>query len=124
MNKKHNQHGGRRPNQTGRPAKPPNEKRVKVAITLPPDLHQRTAGSRSRIIEAALNFYFTNPTSKMEYRFSAQKSSSLQIVNEIFDEDGIYICDLIVQDNQSFYSSESLSDEEMKEAYPQLPKVI
>jgi hypothetical protein len=53
-----NQHGGRRTNQTGRPAKPPNKKRVKVAITLPPDLYEKTAGGRSRIIEAALNFYY------------------------------------------------------------------
>jgi hypothetical protein len=63
-----NTHGGRRPNQTGRPAKPPDQKRIKVAITLPPDLHQRTAGDRSRIIEAALNFYFTNPSTDQEVK--------------------------------------------------------
>jgi hypothetical protein len=55
-----NQHGGRRPNQTGRPAKPPNEKRIKVTITLPPDLHQKTAGNRSAVIEHALRQYFSH----------------------------------------------------------------
>jgi hypothetical protein len=54
-----NTHGGRRPNQTGRPAKHPNEKRIKVAITLPPDLYEKTKGGRSNLIEAALREFFT-----------------------------------------------------------------
>lgn len=41
----------------GRKPKPPGEKRIKVAITMRPDLYESTAGNRSAEIEAALDFY-------------------------------------------------------------------
>ena len=45
----------------GRPPKPPGEKRVKTAITMRPDLYDRTAGDRSGIIEEALLKHFNQP---------------------------------------------------------------
>lgn len=49
--------GGRRTNQTGRPKKPPGEKRKVVSITLRPDHYEKTAGNRSGLIEKALDAY-------------------------------------------------------------------
>lgn len=46
--------GGSRPG-SGAPKKPPGEKRVKVAISMRPDLYQFTAKNRSAIIEEALD---------------------------------------------------------------------
>lgn len=46
--------GGSRPG-SGAPKKPPGEKRVKVAISMRPDLHKFTEKNRSAIIEEALD---------------------------------------------------------------------
>lgn len=35
----HKQHGGRRPNQTGRPSKVPDQKKVKHSVSLSPENH-------------------------------------------------------------------------------------
>jgi hypothetical protein len=45
-------------NKKGRPRIPAAEKRVKVAITLTPEHHQKTARNRSRIIAEALKEFF------------------------------------------------------------------
>lgn len=46
--------GGSRPG-SGAPKKPPGEKRIKVAISMRPDLHKFTEKNRSAIIEEALD---------------------------------------------------------------------
>jgi hypothetical protein len=45
-------------NKKGRPRIPASEKRVKVAITLTPEHHAKTARNRSRIITEALKEFF------------------------------------------------------------------
>jgi len=53
----------------GRPSKPPNEKKVKLAITLTPEHINLTFGSRGqrcKIIESALNYYFKSQTMNIQ----------------------------------------------------------
>jgi hypothetical protein len=45
-------------NKKGRPTLDPQKKRVKVAITLTPEHHAKTARNRSKIITEALKEFF------------------------------------------------------------------
>lgn len=49
-----NTRGGSRPG-SGAKKKPPGEKRIKVAISMRPDLYEATKGNRSGLIEEALD---------------------------------------------------------------------
>ena len=51
----------------GRPSLPPEKKRIKVAITLTPEHHAKTAsGNRSKIITQALNLYFEDEAARWD----------------------------------------------------------